>query len=187
VREPLQAMLDELASELGGEAKLFRQHRDVRFSSDKSPYKTRTYGVIGDRPGGALYAEVARDGLFAGRGYHVLAPDQLERFRAAVADDTTGPALEAAVAAAHAAGVEAFGEALKTAPRGYPRDHPRVALLRHKALFGGRRLAPGRRGIARDAALDHARATWAACAELTEWLDAHVGPSALPPGGGRAR
>ena len=40
VRGALEAMLEELCEELGGHVKLFRQHRDVRFSSDKSPFKT---------------------------------------------------------------------------------------------------------------------------------------------------
>jgi uncharacterized protein (TIGR02453 family) len=178
VREPLAALLGELAAELGGEVKLFRQHRDTRFSHDKSPYKTTTYGLIVDRPDSlaGLYAQLSASGLFAGSGYHALTADQLARFRDAVVADTSGPALEAAIAAAHVAGVETFGEALKTAPRGYPRDHPRVGLLRHKALVAGRRLGPGVDGIARDAALDHARDTWAACAPLNAWLDAHVGP-----------
>jgi uncharacterized protein (TIGR02453 family) len=177
VRGALEALLDELAGELGGEVKVFRQHRDLRFSADKSPYKTRTYGLIFDRPGtlAGLYLEISSPGLFAGSGYHVLDGPQLARFRDAVADDTTGPELERAVEAAHAAGVETFGEALKTAPRGYPRDHPRAALLRHKRLVAGRRLPPGPRGIGRDDALAHARTTWEASAPLGAWLDAHVG------------
>jgi uncharacterized protein (TIGR02453 family) len=180
VREPLEALLDTLADELGGEVKVFRQHRDVRFSPDKSPYKTRTYGVVRDDAGGAagLFVQVDRNGLFAGTGYHMLDAGQLARFRDAVAADGAGPALEAAIATAHAGGVETFGEALKTAPRGFPRDHPRVALLRHKALFGGRRLAPGAKGIAAGAALDHVRATRASCAPMCAWLDEHVGAAA---------
>jgi uncharacterized protein (TIGR02453 family) len=184
VREPLEALLEQLAGELGGSVKLFRQHRDTRFSADKSPYKTTTYGLIAERPDNlpALYAQLSAEGLFAGSGYHELAPDQLARFRDAVADDGSGPALERALAGVHAAGVETFGEALKTAPRGYPRDHPRAQLLRHKALVAGRRLEPAAGGgIAAAAALDHARDTWAACEPLLAWLDEHVGRSALPP------
>jgi uncharacterized protein (TIGR02453 family) len=175
VRGPLEALLDELAAELAGEVKVFRQHRDVRFSPDKSPYKTRTYGVVYAAPA-PLFVQIDRDGLFTGTGFHELDRDQLERFRAAVADDASGPALERAIEAAHAGGVETYGEALKTAPRGYARDHPRVALLRHRALFGGRRLRAGRDGIARDAALDHARSTLAACTPMNAWLAEHVGP-----------
>jgi uncharacterized protein (TIGR02453 family) len=168
-------MLDELADELGGDVKVFRQHRDVRFSPDKSPYKTRTYGAVWAVPA-VLFAQVDRDGLLTGTGRYQLDAAQLERFRAAIADDTSGPALEAAIATAHAGGVETYGQALKTAPRGYPRDHPRVALLRHKALFGGRRLAAGAKGIGAAAALDHARATLAACAPMNAWLTENLGP-----------
>jgi uncharacterized protein (TIGR02453 family) len=168
-------MLDELADELGGDVKVFRQHRDVRFSPDKSPYKTRTYGAVWAATA-VLFAQVDRDGLFTGTGRYQLDAAQLERFRAAVADDTSGPALEAAIATAHAGGVETYGQALKTAPRGYPRDHPRVALLRHKALFGGRRLAAGPHGVPAAAALDHARATLAVCAPMNAWLAENLGP-----------
>ncbi|HMJ36528.1 MAG TPA: DUF2461 domain-containing protein [Baekduia sp.] len=185
VRGALEAMLEALAAELGGggAVKVFRQQRDTRFSADKSPYKTRTYGLISDRPGtlAGLYAEVSEDGLFAGTGYYALAPDQLGRFRAAVADEATGPELERAIATARDAGVALFGEALKTAPRGYPRDHPRVALLRHKSLVAGGRRAPDAGGIPRDTALAHARAVWDACGPLNAWLDAHVGASDAPP------
>jgi uncharacterized protein (TIGR02453 family) len=177
VREPLVELLETFADELGGRVKLFRQHRDVRFSPDKSPYKTRTYGVILDRPSSlaGLYAQLSATGFFVGSGYHQLEPDQLARFRDAVADDSSGPELEQAVAVAHSARVETFGEALKTAPRGYPRDHPRVGLLRHRALFGGRHLDPGATGIGAKRALDHARDTWEACAPMNAWLDEYVG------------
>ena len=158
VRGALEAMLEELADELGGRVHLFRQHRDVRFSADKSPYKTTTYGLVVDRPASlaALYAQLSAAGLFAGTGYHVLAADQLARFRDAVADDASGPALERAVAAARAAGLETFGAALKTAPRGYPRDHPRVGAA--PPPVARRRAAPGR-GRRRDPARGRAAST----------------------------
>lgn len=183
VRGALEAMLEELADEFGGRVKLFRQHRDVRFSADKSPYKTRAYGVILDRPAShaALYAELSPGGLFAGTGYHMLAADQLSRFREAVADEAAGPELERSIAGANEEGVEIFGEALKTSPRGYSRVHPRVQLLRHRSLVAGRRLDPGPDGIGRDAALRHTRGTWSACAPINAWLDTNVAASELPP------
>jgi uncharacterized protein (TIGR02453 family) len=189
VRGALEALLEQLADALGGHVKMFRQNRDVRFSADKSPYKTTTYGLIVERPDSlaALYAQLSAMGLFAGTGYYILVPDQLDRFRDAIADDAAGPALEQAIAGAQAAGVETFGEALKTAPRGYARDHPRVHLLRHKSLIAGRRLDAGPDGIAKDAALHHTRSTWAACAALNAWLDRHVGASDLPPEPRRGR
>ena len=188
VRGGLEAMLDELAMTFGGEARVFRQQRDLRFTPDKTPYKTRTYGVIGGTsvPGAGLYAQLSVSGLYAGTGYWRLARDQLARFRAAVADDAAGTELEAVTAAAQEAGLELAGESLKTAPRGYSRDDPRIELLRRKALIGGRALT-GEGGIDRDAALDHVGGAWRAAEPLNAWLDAHVGPSTLPrePRGGR--
>jgi uncharacterized protein (DUF2461 family) len=130
VRGALEELLEELAEELGGRVKMFRQNRDLRFARDKSPYKTTTYGLIVDRPASlaGLYAQLSSGGLFAATGYYFLAPDQLDRFRDSAADEGIGPELERALAAVRAAGIETFGEGLKTAPRGYPR----VGLLRHK-------------------------------------------------------
>jgi uncharacterized protein (TIGR02453 family) len=181
VRGALIALLEELSAPFGGEVRVFRQHRDVRFSPDKSPYKTRTYGLLQGGGGTAsLYAELSARGLYAGTGYHQLAPDQLERFRGAAADGAAGAALAALVAAAREGGLEVVGQTLRTAPRGYARDHPRIELLRHKALIAGRRL-PGTGGIGRDQALDHVAGTWRAAGPLNAWLDEHVGPSTAPP------
>jgi uncharacterized protein (TIGR02453 family) len=178
VRGPLELLLDELAAELDGDARVFRQHRDLRFSPDKSPYKTRTYGVVHGASGShaALYAEISSRGLYAGTGYWRMAPDQLERFRAAVLRDGPGDALAEAIAELEREGLELVAPALKTAPRGMPRDHPRVALLRYKDLVAGRRLAPGPK-LATRAALAHVAGTWEAARPLTAWLDEHVGSS----------
>jgi uncharacterized protein (TIGR02453 family) len=190
VRGGLEALLDELSAALGGEARVFRQQRDLRFTPDKTPYKDRTYGVIHGVPGmvTGLYAQISSSGLYAGTGYYRMGRDQLERFREAVVDDGTGPGLEAAAAAAQDAGLELAGQSLRTTPRGYPREHPRIELLRRKALIAGRRLA-GAGGIGREAALEHVAGTWRAAAPLNAWLDEHVGPSTLPfePRGGRRR
>jgi uncharacterized protein (TIGR02453 family) len=175
VRGPLEAMLAELTGAFGGEVHVFRQHRDTRFSADKSPYKTRTYGVLhAAGEGNAHYAEISARGLYAAAGYWRMAADQLARYHEAVlADD----ALAAAIGAVERAGLELAPPALKTAPRGMPRDHPRVALLRYKDLIAGRRLAPGP-ALASRAALEHVAATWHAARPLTAWLDEHVGATA---------
>jgi uncharacterized protein (TIGR02453 family) len=176
VRGPLEDMLEELCDEYGGRVKMFRQHRDVRFSRDKSPYKTTTYGVIADRPSSpaALYAQLSAGGLFVGTGYYMLDGGQLARFRDAVIADAS---IAGIVDDVRAAGVEVFGSALKTAPRGLPKDHPRVELLRHKSLVAGARLEPGARGISRSTAQRHARRVWGVCEPMNAWLDEHVGTS----------
>jgi uncharacterized protein (TIGR02453 family) len=176
VRGGLQAMLEELRETFGGEVRIFRQQRNLRFARDRSsPYKTRTYGLLHGvhGPAAALYAELSSRGLYAGTGYHQLAGEELERFRSAVVDETAGAELAEIVAAARAGGLDVVGEVLRTAPRGFPRDHPRVALLRHKALVAGRS-RPGEGGIAREEALDNVAATWRAAEPLNAWLAEHV-------------
>ena len=46
IRGQMEALLGELAERFGGRVKMFRQNRDVRFSADKSPYKTNTYCIV---------------------------------------------------------------------------------------------------------------------------------------------
>jgi uncharacterized protein (TIGR02453 family) len=175
VRGPFELMLAELSGEFGGEVHVFRQHRDTRFSADKSPYKTRTYGLLhAVDEGNALYADISARGIYAAAGHWRMAGDRLARFRDAVVDDDTGPALAEAIDAVERAGLELAPPALKTAPRGLPRDHPRVALLRYKDVIAGRRLEPGP-ALATRQALEHVAATWRSAHPLTDWLDEHVG------------
>jgi uncharacterized protein (TIGR02453 family) len=179
VRAPMEALAEEVAEEVGP-LHLFRPYRDVRFSKDKTPYKT-AIGAAGELEGGCVvYVQLSAAGLFVASGHYQPARDQLERFRAAVADDRSGAHLEAVVAALRAARYDVGGEALKVAPRGYPRDHPRAALLRHKGVTAGRSFAPAR-WLHSAAAKDRVLATWRGAADLHAWLDRHVGPSTLPP------
>src|SRR5229473_4426234 len=127
VLAPMTQLTEELAAEFG-DVKIFRPYRDIRFSADKSPYRTE----IGARVGSA-YIRLSAAGLAAGNGMFHLAPDQLSRFRDSVADDVRGSQLERLVAAMDGHGIILIGhDVLKSAPRSYPADHPRIGLLRYK-------------------------------------------------------
>src|SRR5438445_4627415 len=82
---PMTELTEELAAEFG-EPKIFRPYRDVRFSPDKSPYKTHIAAVIGDTG----YVQLSAEGLGAGAGMWEMGPEQLARYRAAVASDDPG-------------------------------------------------------------------------------------------------
>jgi uncharacterized protein (TIGR02453 family) len=176
VLRPMEELVDELAPEFG-EGSIFRPYRDVRFSADKSPYKTNIAAGIG----GVGYVQFSADGLMAGSGYWMMAADQLERYRAAVAHDRTGAALEKITAAARRAGLQVTAhESLKSAPRGYPKDHPRIELLRLKGLITWREWPPAAwlgTAKAKDRVVDFLRAS----APLRKWLDDEVGESTLAP------
>jgi len=169
VKAPMEALLSELTKEFG-ETKLFRPYRDVRFSRDKSPYKTTIAGMVGEH-----YIQLSADGLLAGAGwYHMEAP-QLERFRAAVAAEGTGRKLASLVEGLRKKDLDVHAmDVLKTAPRGYPRDHPRVELLRFKGLVAMRSWAPAA-WLGTAGAKKRVVEVFHAAKPLLGWLDANVG------------
>jgi uncharacterized protein (TIGR02453 family) len=172
VRGPMDQLLADLGPEFG-EGKVFRPYRDVRFSADKSPYKTAIAATLSE--GG--YVSFSADGLGVGSGMYMMAPDQLDRYRRAVADDRTGRELEAIVAKGKKAGVEISGhETLKTVPRGYPKDHPRVDLLRNKGLVAWRHWPVGR-WLGTAAAKDRVVKLFRDARPMNAWLEANVGAS----------
>ena len=176
VRAPMEELLAELEPEFGG-GRVFRPYRDVRFSPDKTPYKTNISATVGEMG----YVMVSTEGLTAGAGLAHLAADQLDRYRRAVDDDRTGSALAEAVAALRNAGHECDAyDPLKTAPRGYPKDHPRVDLLRGKGLIMWHRwpVAPWL-GTAK--AKDRIVHVLRDAKPMTTWLAEHVGETALEP------
>lgn len=179
VRGPMLALLQELADY--GPFQVFRPYRDVRFSKDKTPYK-ENIGAYGEREGGAGYYVAFSDtGMYMGSGYYQMASDQLERFRAAVDAEATGAEVAALVAALERKGLRAGAiDELKTAPRGYAKDHPRISLLRRKGLMVGRE-HPLAKWMHTKTAVTKVREAWTAADALNDWLDAHVGPSTLPP------
>jgi uncharacterized protein (TIGR02453 family) len=182
--DALKAPMDEFiaaVTEEFGPLHVFRPHRDVRFSKDKTPYKTAMGAVGQGEAGEDFYVQVSAAGIMAGTGMYAMAADQLARHRAAVDDETTGAELEAIVAGLVKAGYTAGAiDALKTAPKGYPRDHPRVALLRMKGLIVTRQF-PVATWMHTAKALARVTDVWRSAAPLNAWLATNVGPSELPP------
>jgi uncharacterized protein (TIGR02453 family) len=77
VRAPLQALLDDLEAEFGT-GKMFRPYRDVRFSADKTPYKTAAAALVPSEDGAAsFYVQISARGLFVGAGCYHMSRDQL--------------------------------------------------------------------------------------------------------------
>ena len=170
VRAPMESLLAELAPKFG-EGKIFRPYRDVRFSRDKSPYKTN---IAATNDGG--YISLNATELGVGTGLYMPSGDQLARFRAAVADDKTGGQVVRIVAALEKKGISVTAhEVLKTAPRGYPKDHPRIELLLNKGLTAWQQWPVGAwlgTAAAKQRIVDFFRAA----EPLRAWLDTNVGP-----------
>jgi uncharacterized protein (TIGR02453 family) len=174
VKAPLLAMLEELAPEFGT-AKVFRPYRDVRFSHDKTPYKTHQGAVIHpEGKAGAWYVQVSADGLRVAGGCWRLESDQVARYRRAVADGVQGPRLQAEVDRLAAAGWSIDGDSLTRVPAGHDANAARMDLLKRKALHASRAWEPAEWLHSRQA-LDEVRTAWRDLVPLNAWVDDNVG------------
>ncbi|SPT58263.1 DUF2461 domain-containing protein [Actinomadura madurae] len=171
VREPLIELCAVLEDEFGA-VKLFRPYRDVRFSKDKSPYKTHQGGHTSE----GFYLQVDADGLMVAGGMYAPTPDQLRRYREAAGSDTDGAELQAIVDDLRGASMEIAGDRLKTRPRGTPPDHPRLDLLRHRSLYAheGWPADPWMADAEEVAA--RVRTSWRRLRPLVDWGREHIGP-----------
>jgi uncharacterized protein (TIGR02453 family) len=174
VRAPMIALADELAAEFG-DAKVYRPHRDVRFSKDKTPYKTHQGAFIPTAEGVGFYVQVSAAGLMTAAGWRAR-PDQVARYRESVAGPS-GVRLAALVRTAEQAGFSITGDRLATRPRGMAPGHPREELLRHKTLFG-RRDWGSPDWLATPQTVTRVRDDWRALRPLATWLADHVSGAA---------
>lgn len=120
---------------------LFRIYRDVRFSKDKTPYKTHAaaHFVLRGKPkgveGSGYYLHIEPGEVFLGGGIYMPDGDQLKRIRKAIA---TQPDRFLSII-----GQKNFkkifgtlqGQKLKRVPQGYEPDHPMAEWLKHKQFF----------------------------------------------------
>jgi uncharacterized protein (TIGR02453 family) len=172
VKAPMVALLADLEAEFGA-ARLSRPNRDIRFSADKSPYKTNIYASTS--AGG--YVALDADGLVAGGGRHMMEPSDLVNFREAVAAKGSGEKIATIVSALRTKGYEVAGQELKRVPSPHPQDHPRGDLLKHKRLIYWRRWAI-EPWIATPKALERVSVAWVDGRDLEGWLSRHLGKDA---------
>lgn len=168
IRGPLEE-LTAAAEEKYGPGKVMRPHRDVRFSTDKSPYRIDASMWAGEV--GGVYLRLSIDGIEAGGGLYDPTRDQLARGRSALAHEPRAAAqLAEVMAALHSSGYDEAGPPLKTAPKGYDRDHPNIELLRLKHYAAVRYLpVTASRGDIEEA--------WGGVEGLIAWAQHHVGPA----------
>jgi uncharacterized protein (TIGR02453 family) len=148
---PMKLLLNEVRESIDGafpscdlaEPKVFRIFRDVRFSRDKSPYKTHIGGYLPVKRAGkkatdvpmALYFHVGATELFAASGHYRMEPDSLAKFRQAVVDEKRGKEVEKLLATLKKKGYEQHvHDPLKRVPKGFDAEHPRAELLKLRGL-----------------------------------------------------
>ena len=165
LRDPLRRLVEEMdvrlagiAPELVGDPRrsIFRIHRDVRFSPDKSPYKTnaacqfyhrdagRGAGQDAEGAGAGLYFQLAEGDCFVAGGIWMPARPALDQ-----------------------------EEVLKRVPRGFPADHPAERWLRFRSFTAARELAPAEVTSPRLPAI--LARDFATLVPLVRWLNAAIG------------
>ena len=190
VRQPMRKLIEDLdtrfaefAPEIGGDSKrsMFRINRDIRFSKDKSPYKThaacwfhhrnaaRSVGSEADAGSAGFYFHLEPGGRsMIGAGLWMPPRPQLNKLRDAIAKDAKGFDRMARSIPRRFGGLDDEGS-LKRMPRGYPEDHPAAKWLRFQSFTSGRTLTDAQVTNASLASL--LAREYAALLPLVRWLN----------------
>lgn len=160
VREPMRELIEEMdarfatfAPEIGGDPKrsMFRINRDIRFSKDKSPYKTnagcwfhhrsatRKVGSEANEGSAGYYFHLQPGQSFIGAGVWMPPRPQLNKIRDAI-NEKPKPFLELVRAIPKRFDGLTDERSLKRMPRGYTEDHPAATYLRFQSFTTGREL-----------------------------------------------
>jgi uncharacterized protein (TIGR02453 family) len=195
VRDPMRALVEEmdvrlarLAPELTGDPKhsIFRIHRDVRFSADKSPYKTnaacqfyhqdagRGAGQDAHGAGAELYFQLADGECFVAGGMWMPARPALDRIREAIAEspEALGRLLRAPAFRRRFRRLDAEA-VLKRMPRGYLEAHPAADWLRYRSFTVTRMLS--QREVQSPRLPDVLARDFAAMIPLVRWINSAIG------------
>lgn len=195
--DPMRALVDEMDARLAGFApefvgdrkrSVFRVHRDVRFSSDKRPYKSyaacwlfhrdagRTKGLQDSVAAAGYYYHLEPRGCYVGGGVWMPPSPSLRRLRDALVADadgfaatTTGPDFRRIFGQLDVGD----GVLLTRLPRGYPPDSPGADWLRYRSFTASRDLTDAE---ATDAALaDRFEEACRALLPMMRWLNSALG------------
>ena len=190
--EEMDLRLSRSAPEITGDPKrsVFRIYRDVRFSADKSPYKTHAacwfyhsggsskVGREAHGGGAGFYFHLQPGASFVGGGCWMPPRPALQKFRGAIARDPK--AFERIVLAPTLK--KRFGglseeEMLKRTPRGFDPDHPAARWLRHQSFTVGRPLTDAQ--VTSAALTKLVEADFVTMLPLVRWLNDTLGLSAM--------
>lgn len=118
--------------------KIFRIYKDVRFSKDKTPYKTNfgvSYGRTKPMLRGGYYLHLENNGSFLAGGFWEPNKEDLERIRKEIELDASE--LREIINSSDFKKYfgELIGDEVKTAPKGFDKTHPDIDLIRKKQFI----------------------------------------------------
>jgi len=170
-------LFDPIIKGLEAKSCVFRINRDIRFSNDKSPYKSHFGAFIvrggkknGDKYAGYYFHIEPGASIMAGGAYTPPAP-WLSAIREKISDSPE----EFMKITGEKDFIKYFksidGEKLKTAPKGYPKDHPQIELLKYKSYLVVNE-APDKLVLSKDY-MDHVVKTFKAMKPLNDYLNVY--------------
>jgi uncharacterized protein (TIGR02453 family) len=122
---------------------IFRLHRDVRFSKDKSPFKTNlgVYLWEGKRKKlecSGFYFHIDPKEFFMGVGIYIFPPELLKIFREKVYDPNLGKELHEALKKVMKRGkYDLGGKTYKRIPKGFDPEYPYADYLLYNGFYIG--------------------------------------------------
>ena len=153
---------------------IYRLNRDIRFSRDKSPYKTHVAALLWDGPekhdAPAVYLHIAPDEVIFGGGIYAFEDARLDRWRKLLHSPSATERLTGALAAAKQGGLKLeISDKLQRTPRGFDPEGPAAELSKYKGLSVGKRTKPAR-WLHTPEALERSEAAARAYAPLHAWM-----------------
>jgi uncharacterized protein (TIGR02453 family) len=176
VGQQLRPLMPKVVADPRVGGSVFRMARDIRFSTDKSPYKTWAAARWWDSGGpsketsAGYYFHIEAKSAYVGGGIYMFEDDQLDRYRKALDDPRTLRALRTVIT--KMGDLEILGASLKRVPRGFAPDHPAGDLLRHKGIYAGRDIKS--KALRTAGAVAEAFALFKQILPLNQWLMQHV-------------
>ena len=123
---------------VSGKKSLYRIYRDIRFSKNKTPYKTHWGGFLTratQQLRGGYYFHIEPDNSFVGGGFWQPNSEDLKRIRFSIAADDSELREVLSDKKFKKTFGELMGDQVKTAPQGFKKDHPSIDLLRFKQFL----------------------------------------------------
>lgn len=193
LREPMRMLIEEMdarmrrfAPEIGGDPRrsMFRIHRDIRFSKDKSPYKTHAACWFAHRASNAKVGQEAEGGsagfyfhlepghCMVGAGLWMPPRPQLNRIRDAIGEKPA-PFIRMLAGLKKYGGLDSDGAVLKRMPRGFEESHPAARWLKYQSFTAGRGLTDAHATSAKMPAILEKEFT--GLLPLVRWLNGALG------------
>ncbi len=150
---PAQSFINELGEKLSktlvdirydtttaGSSSIMRIYKDVRFSKDKTPYRTRLGIIFWEGPGKKMdhpgfHVGLSDKMIVIHGGMYRFSKEILPKYRDAVITEESGNELTEIVAILRKSGYLVGGSHYKRVPRGYDQDHERAEFLLHNGIY----------------------------------------------------